>query len=210
VTRFSRLDHDERRGQILEAARRLFGERHYGAVSTADVAAEAGVTRGLVHHYFGGKRELFLEVVDSMMRLPALPVPEHLAEGELEEVVDEASDRWLDVIERNRDIWLAVVGARGFGRDREMERIVEEAEATAARRVVALLHAGDPDAAPPALWALIGAWNGFVHAATIEWLQRERLTREQVRVLIVQGFIRMIRDVLPDVQGVVGKTPASG
>jgi AcrR family transcriptional regulator len=204
--RFTRLEHDERRRQILDAARRMFGERHYGAVSTAEIAAEAGVTRGLVHHYFGGKRELFLEVVDSMMRLPALPVPEELVEGELEEAIDAASDRWLDMIERNRDIWLAVVGARGFGRDPEMERIVEDAEASAARRVVSLVHAGDPDTAPPELWALIAAWAGFVHAATVEWLQRDRLTRAQVRVLLVQGFLRMITEVYP----LVGRTPASG
>jgi AcrR family transcriptional regulator len=209
MTRFSRLEHDERRRQILDAARKLFGERHYGAVSTADVAAEAGVTRGLVHHYFGGKRELFLEVVDSMLRLPALPVPEDLVEGELEDVIEDASDRWLEMIERNRDIWLAVVGARGFGRDPEMERLVEDAEASAARRVVALLYAGDPDGAPAEVWALIGAWNGFVHAATVEWLDRGRLTREQVRVLIVQGFLRMVGDVLPLLERTVGKVPAS-
>jgi AcrR family transcriptional regulator len=209
MTRFSRLEHDERRRQILDAARRLFGERHYGAVSTADVAAEAGVTRGLVHHYFGGKRELFLEVVDSMMRLPALPVPEELVEGELEDVIEDASDRWLDMIERNRDIWLAVVGARGFGRDPEMERLVEDAEASAARRILALLYAGDPDSAPAEVWALIGAWNGFVHAATIEWLERGRLTREQVGVLLVQGFLRMVGDVLPLLAVPVGKVPAS-
>jgi AcrR family transcriptional regulator len=200
--RFTRLEHDERRRQIFEAARRLFGERHFDAVSTADVAAEAGVTRGLVHHYFGSKRELFLEVVDSMMELPALPVPE---EGDLVEAFEEASDRWLDVIEHNRDIWLAVVGARGFGRDPEMERIVEDAEAQAARRIVALLHAGDPDAAPPELWAFVTAWAGFVHALTIEWLLRERLTREQLRVLLVQGFVRMVTEVLP----LVGAAPAS-
>jgi AcrR family transcriptional regulator len=209
MTRFSRLEHDERRRQILDAARRLFGERHYGAVSTADVAAEAGVTRGLVHHYFGGKRELFLEVVDSMMRMPALPVPEELVEGELEDVIEDASDRWLDMIERNRDIWLAVVGARGFGRDPEMERLVEDAEASAARRILALLYAGDPDSAPAEVWALIGAWNGFVHAATIEWLERGRLTREQVGVLLVQGFLRMVGDVLPLLAVPVGKVPAS-
>jgi len=209
MTRFVRLEHDERRRQILDAARTLFGERHYGAVSTADVAAEAGVTRGLVHHYFGGKRELFLEVVDSMLRLPALPVPEDLVEGELEDVIEDASDRWLEMIERNRDIWLAVVGARGFGRDPEMERLVEEAEASAARRVVALLYAGDPDSAPPEVWALISAWNGFVHAATVEWLDRGRLTREQTRVLLVQGFLRMVGDVLPLLERTVGKVPAS-
>jgi hypothetical protein len=136
-------------------------------------------------------------------------VPEDLVEGELEDVIEEASDRWLEMIERNRDIWLAVVGARGFGRDPEMERLVEDAEASAARRIVALLYAGDPDRAPTELWALISAWNGFVHAATIEWLERGRLSREQVRVLLIQGFPRLVGDVLPLLDRPVGKVPAS-
>ena len=34
-----RLDQDERRREILACARRLFSKRHYGAVSTAEIAA---------------------------------------------------------------------------------------------------------------------------------------------------------------------------
>lgn len=66
--RWQRLTHDERRAQILDCARRLFSERQYDAVSTIEVAREAGVTRGLLHHYFGTKRELYLEVVRTLLR----------------------------------------------------------------------------------------------------------------------------------------------
>ena len=41
--RWQRLEHDERRGQILACARRLFSERNYAAVSTSEIAREAGV-----------------------------------------------------------------------------------------------------------------------------------------------------------------------
>ena len=40
--RWRRLDHDERRQQILACASRLFSERTYAAVSTTDIAKEAG------------------------------------------------------------------------------------------------------------------------------------------------------------------------
>ena len=58
-----RLTPDARREQILVAARKLFSERPFTSVTTADVAEAAGVARSLVHHYFGGIRELFLAVV---------------------------------------------------------------------------------------------------------------------------------------------------
>ena len=63
AVRRRRLEPDARREQILSVAVRLFGERGYAAVSTGDVAAGAGVARGLVNHYFGTKKELYLEVV---------------------------------------------------------------------------------------------------------------------------------------------------
>ena len=34
------------------------------------------MARGLLHHYFGTKRELYLEVVRTLMRMPSNPVPE--------------------------------------------------------------------------------------------------------------------------------------
>lgn len=62
-----RLEHDERRQQILAAARRLFCDRPYSEVSMADLASAAGVTRGLLHHYFGAKRYLYLEVTRQLI-----------------------------------------------------------------------------------------------------------------------------------------------
>ncbi|HZY75057.1 MAG TPA: helix-turn-helix domain-containing protein, partial [Jatrophihabitantaceae bacterium] len=68
--RWRRLGPDERREQILDCAVRLFGERPYAAVSTTDIARAAGVARGLLNHYFGTKRDLYLEVVKAMVQMP--------------------------------------------------------------------------------------------------------------------------------------------
>src|SRR5690242_17748597 len=65
-----RLEPDARRAQILSVAVRLFGERGYAGVSTGDVARGAGVARGLVNHYFGTKKELYLEVIRLMLTVP--------------------------------------------------------------------------------------------------------------------------------------------
>src|SRR3954471_8478205 len=83
--RRTRLEHDERREQILAAARRLFSERPPAEVSTIEVAKAAGVARGLLHHHSGTRRELYLEVLRSMLRDPALPQPEA---GDLPGAVD--------------------------------------------------------------------------------------------------------------------------
>ena len=104
--RWQRLEHDERRRQILVVASRLFSERSYAAVSTSDIARDAGVARGLLHHYFGTKRELYLEVVRSLVRMPSNPVPLKCGGG-LEVVIGDSVDRWLEMLGRNRGTWLA-------------------------------------------------------------------------------------------------------
>lgn len=51
--RWRRLEPDQRREQILACATELFGERPFASVSTTELAARAGVARGLINHYFG-------------------------------------------------------------------------------------------------------------------------------------------------------------
>jgi AcrR family transcriptional regulator len=198
--RWQRLDHDERRAQILASARRLFSERTYDAVSTAEIARDAGVTRGLVHHYFGTKRELYLEVVRSLVRMPAGPVPLQSPERGIEVVLEESLDRWLLMLERNRGTWLAAIGTRGLGRDNEVEEILEHAREQAADRLIEALQHNEPAQAPPELRALIRAYSGFAEAASVEWLERGRLSREQLKAMLMQGFLTLVHDVLPAVQ----------
>ena len=197
--RWSRLDVEERRGQILSAARKLFSDRHYDAVSTADLAAEAGVTRGLVHHYFGGKRALYLEVVRSQLRLPEGVFADALASGDTEAALGAAVDRWLDVTERS-GMLLATHGAQGFGRDPEVEEIFDEARERTADQVIEILRPGQsPGSAPRELRAAVRAYAGFVESATFDWLRGGPLSRAQLRELLIGGLMALDREVIPRV-----------
>ena len=199
--RRSRLEHDERRAQILACARRLFAERHFGAVSTTDIAYEAGVARGLLHHYFGSKRDLYLEVVRSMVAMPLQPVPPDLGERDPAQVLVEGIDRWLEMLSRNRETWLAARGAQGFGHDPEVEAILEDAREAATDEVILALRPADaPGDAPPELRALVRAYAGLAEAASLEWLLHRRLTREQAHALLYEGFLALFRQGLDAVE----------
>src|SRR5688500_2725391 len=52
------------RAALVDAARRLFGERGYAAVGTPQIAEAAGVTRGAMYHQFADKAALFRAVVE--------------------------------------------------------------------------------------------------------------------------------------------------
>ena len=54
------------RNALMTAARRLFTERGYDAVSAEEIVREAGVTRGALYHHFGGKAELLEAVYERL------------------------------------------------------------------------------------------------------------------------------------------------
>lgn len=58
-----RLDVDERRADILDAARALFAEATYAEISVAQIAAVAQASPALVFHYFGSKAGLYEVIV---------------------------------------------------------------------------------------------------------------------------------------------------
>lgn len=193
--RWRRLEPDERRAQILACARRLFGERHYDAVSTTELARESGVARGLINHYFGTKRELYLEVVRELMFIPEFAV-ERLAHGTIEERAAASIERFLAVIERNRAMWLAsITHTGGYGRDPDVEQIMQEADEIAADRFLETVGLPDLSEGREELRAMIRSFAGMAKAATREWLVRKTLTRDQVQLMLATLLAAIITDV---------------
>ncbi len=54
---------DERREAILKAALHIFARKGLAAARISDIAAAAGLSYGLVYHYFRDKEALFVELV---------------------------------------------------------------------------------------------------------------------------------------------------
>ena len=104
----------------------------------------------------------------------------------------------LDMLDRNRGTWLAMIGAGGLGRDDEVEAILEQAREGAADRLVdAVCRERELTGPPPAhLRAAVRAYGGFAEAASVQWLEHERLTRPQLRALLVDGFLAITGPVL--------------
>lgn len=54
---------DERREQILSAALLLFATKGLAATTVTDIAAAAGMSQGLMYHYYESKEEIFTELI---------------------------------------------------------------------------------------------------------------------------------------------------
>jgi AcrR family transcriptional regulator len=188
-----RLAPEARREQILDAAVTMFGSRPYAEVATQDIAREAGVTRGLLHHYFGTKRDLYLDVVRRMVLPPAgheLVTPT----GPLHTRVDRSVTWFLDIVAEHGPTYVRVIGAEGVAADPAVERILAKADDVAARVVLATLGLNSDD---PRERAVVRAYGGLVKSAVREWVGAGTLTREEVHRLLTRALLAVIRDVLP-------------
>ena len=154
----------------------------------SDLAEAAGVARGLLHHYFGSKRDLYLAVVRETVQVPSLPEGERW-EGSV--------DRWLALIDDNRELWIAAINAGGIGHDPEVESILDAGKEVVAEQALKAIGFEDPS---PTMRALVRGFGGFTDELTREWLVRGRLTREQVRVLLVATLPLLVTEVLPDLE----------
>ncbi len=85
-------DTERSKAAILEAARRLFAEGDFSAVSIRDIAEAAGVSHGLVQHHFGTREQLVAAVIRSEIdEFAATPraLPEDATADDLERLRDE-------------------------------------------------------------------------------------------------------------------------
>ncbi|WP_278262566.1 TetR/AcrR family transcriptional regulator [Nocardia sp. AG03] len=194
-----RLEPDERRAQILACAIDMFGERPYAAVSTAELAQRAGVARGLINHYFGNKRDLYLAVVRRMVTLPRAEKVS-IPEGTPRERVDAIVGWLLDTIAEHGTTWVKVTSHEGVGDDPEVQQILDQADDAAAERMLMMI--GRADMADDArLRALILAYAGMVKVAGREWITRGTLTREQVHRLLADTLLTVMTETMPVVRG---------
>ena len=113
---------------MLDAANALFAERGYEEVSVEDIARSAGVTRGLVHHYFGGRKDVYLALLERLdaVREQSLRQPE--GRSARARVADSIS-RWLDWTEANRTVYLGTIAPGEDLADPDVRRIVASIEA---------------------------------------------------------------------------------
>ena len=69
----------EKQKHIVNAAFMVFGKQGYRKASIADIAKEAGTTKGMITYYFGSKKTLYLFLVETINSSLIQTVKERLA-----------------------------------------------------------------------------------------------------------------------------------
>jgi len=193
-----RLDNDERRAQLLALAKQAFSDRAYDDVSIDDLARVAGISKGLLYHYFPTKRDLYVaglrEIADELVEA-ITRVPENLAPLDR---VRTSVGAYLDHITRHSQAFVALMRG-GIGSDPEVAAVIESVRT----RLFDKFLVGSPFAS---LWAgdarfetAVRGWIGFVEAASIDWCANPRLSAIELRELLAQVLFEIMRVAAPTV-----------
>jgi AcrR family transcriptional regulator len=107
----------EKAQRIIDAMRKSVAERGAAASTFEHVAREAGVSRGLLHYYFGTKERLLVEVVrrDTELRIEMLDEPLGGAKS-VDDVLDVLVTYLLDLIENEPEYFLLLFELFSAGR----------------------------------------------------------------------------------------------
>jgi AcrR family transcriptional regulator len=186
-----RLQVDERRIRLIELGIQLFSTRSYEDISIDDVAAAAGISKGLLYHYFTSKQEFYVETIRSaslnLRRLtqpdPKLPPVERLRA---------AIDAHLGYVNEHSRAY-ATIYRNGVAVAAEVGAILEEHREAVMRYFLQNLGIRRP---PPVLRAALRGWILMVEAASLDWIAHPELGREDLRELLVASYAAMLAKAL--------------
>jgi AcrR family transcriptional regulator len=186
----ARLSPTARREQLLSVARELLRSHPARDVTVEAVAAAAGVSPGLVFHYFGTQvlfRRAVIEVavaelLSELQPTPGLSPAEQLLAG---------LDTFTEAVAESPELFLAVVrpGSALADVHSGFRSVVGE------WLRVGLASAGVP--ITPLAEAAIDGWLAFAEDVILRWVTSESLTRTEVVELCTRACLALLLDPPP-------------
>lgn len=177
-----RMAPEQRRAQLVDLGVRLLGTRSLEELSIEVLAEEAGISRGLLYHYFGGKQEFHLAVVRrAAEHLYEVTAPER--DGPPLEQLSRSLERYVDYVTANFHGYVSLVRGAAGGHE-ELRAIYEQARASLTGR---LFDAAPEEAAAlglvdtPRVRLVVRGWSAFVEEVVVEWVRDPRgVTRTEL------------------------------
>ncbi|HEX5592937.1 MAG TPA: TetR/AcrR family transcriptional regulator [Solirubrobacterales bacterium] len=192
---YRRMDVDERRKQLLERGAELFTSRPYDELSMKEIAAEVGISKALLYHYFPSKQAFFEETLGAWaeeLRQRTAPDPDLPPVEQL----TASLDAFLAMVEENavayRNLMDSATGVT------EIRDLVDQVRRQTAERILQGLY---PDDAPPKARIAVNGWLWFMDGACLNWIEHRDVEREELRDLLLGVLMGSLvaGGALPDV-----------
>ena len=192
-----RLTSDERREHLLQVGMEVLGRRGTAEVSIEEIARAAGVSNGLLYHYFPTKSDFLLAVLKRSQQ----ELDRRLArDRELSALgqFDRNLDALLRFVDEHAAGYLAAVEARGV--EPRVQALVEERRRRRVEELVALAAALQDESRDamrtPLLTTAIEGWLALSQAVIVRWLRDRELERDAVHGLLRRALLDTFDAVL--------------
>ena len=180
-----RLPPEQRRAQLLDAASDLAAGRDLTTLSVQDIARHAGVSEGLLYHYFPTKQALLDAAAARAADRMAAALEAAAAGGDPRELLVSGLAAYLDHVRADPVGWRVLLSAHSG----EPARI---AAAMDARSRAAALHALGVTDPSPALALVVDGWLAFEKQACLTWLDQPGASRAAVEDVLVTTFLQAL------------------
>lgn len=181
--RRSRQRPDERRTQLIGIGLEMLTTRPLHQITIDEVAANAGISRSLLFHYFPTKRDYYAEVVRAGSRR-LLRATRGNGSGSLDTLVD----GFLDFIERRHEPYIALF--RSAGADDWVHEIFRDTRAALTDQVLIALAIEQPS---ELVRAAVGAWLAYAEELALDWAQHHTGGRERIHALLTGALDHIVR-----------------
>ena len=156
-----RLSAEERRRQLVGIGLAKIVEKPIQDLSMDDIATEAGISRGLLFHYFPTKTDFYLACIAAAgRRILRNTAPDEGRSGP--EQVEETTRLMVEQIERRRDFYLALVHGHGVA-DPRVAEVMESVRDVSTDRVVQALDVA------PRQRDVVRAWWAYTEDRALTW-----------------------------------------
>lgn len=193
-----------RKRLLIQAARRLFSERPYEKVTTTEIARTAGVSYGLIAHYFGDKRGLYRAVMDDIAAELAVGQDAPLEGATPAERFRGGLARHVHYIDANAAGFVALM--RGdLGNDIHLRSMLDRLRWSGASRVLEGVGIDDP---PPAVVrTAMRAWVAYFDELILRRLESGGIDAAQLVELAAASLVTTLRVAvtLEPAQGLPGE-----
>ena len=187
----TRLSPEQRRSQLLDLGVRLLATRSLDEFSIDLLAEEAGISRGLLYHYFGNKHAFHEAVVrraaDDLIAQTAPPI-----EGEPLERLLISVTAYLDYVEANYEGYLSLVKGAAGGND-TLREIYEEARSALTDRVFREDAQGQIIPDTPASRLVVRGWSAMTEELVLTWVREPAgVTREELLLIMAASLPALV------------------
>jgi len=189
----TRLSPDQRRTQLLDLGVSLLATRSLDELTIDLLAEEAGISRGLLYHYFGTKHDfheaLVRRAIDDLVQQTAPPAGEDSLGRLLASVAV-----YVDYVVANYEGYASIVKAAQGGNE-TLRRLYDGARAALTDRIFTADAQGEVVPDTPAARLMVRGWAALAEELVLTWAREPAGVSREKLIRVITGALPELVDL---------------